>query len=623
MMNWRVKTRRGKLDLGDTRAVWARFGRYAALYRWHLFGALGAAVGATAVQIAAPWPIKVVFDYVLTDNMSPSSWFTAVLDRVTSGPTSALGWVCGAVLLLAALDAVFAHLRDVMLATTGQRIVGRIRQDLFAHLQTLPPPAFERRQTGDLLMRLTGDILMLRQMLVGSLVTGCQSALMICAALAMMFWLDPVLALLGVAAAPLVALASYRISGQIRKAAKGQREKESEVAGIAHDVLGAMDVVQAFNREPIEQKRFARQNRSSVRAGVKTTRLESKLYRIVSLGSAVGMCAILYVGVRSVLGGRMTPGDLLVFVAYLRALNKPIRNLAKLTGQVAKATSCGQRVAEIFAIEPEVRNRPGARALDRPTGAISFDRVTFRYADGTEALSEVSIELAAGQRVAVVGHTGAGKTTLFKLLLRFCEPQAGCVRIDGLDLGDITLESLRGHIGWVHQDTVLFGMSVAQNIALGRADAPREMILDVGRRVRVDEFVSDLPEGYDTVLGRNGTTISGGQRQRIALARALLREAPILLLDEPATGLDPITRRLVEEAWMSDTNTATTLVICHRTHDMERFDRIVVLARGRVVATGSHSELLGTSPHYAALISASAAFSVTTDSRLAPGKLAC
>jgi ATP-binding cassette subfamily B protein len=353
-----------------------------------------------------------------------------------------------------------------------------------------------------------------------------------------------------------------------------------------------MAIVQAFNRERTEQERFARQNRGSIRAGITTTRLESKLYRVVSLGSAVGLCLILYVGVRHVLDQAMTAGDLLVFLSYLRAVNKPMRNLAKLSGQLAKATACGQRVAELFAIVPSIRERSDAEALGTLHGAIEFDRVSFEYEPGTRALSEVSLSIAPGERIALVGHTGAGKTTLVKLLLRFEDPLEGSVRVDGHDLKSVTLLSLRSRIGWVHQDTILFGMSVAENIALGRPDADLDQIRAAARAVQADEFVEALPNGYDTVLKQGATNLSGGQRQRLALARALLREPAILLLDEPATGLDARTRRLVEQAWLSERNTATSIVICHFLHNMERFDRILVLSRGRIVDQGSHRDLL-------------------------------
>jgi ABC-type multidrug transport system fused ATPase/permease subunit len=490
------------------------------------------------------------------------------------------------------------------LAQTGQRVIGRIRHELFGHLQTLSPAVFERRRTGDLLMRLTGDIQMLRQMLVDALTTLGQSVLLIAAMIVVMFWLNPTLALLGMATVPLMAWTSWRISRQIRRATDEMREKESIVATIAHDVLGAMPIVQAFNREPIEQQRFSRQNRSTVRAGVRTTKLESKLYRTLSLASAVGLCAILYMGVRAVLTGNMTAGDLLVFISYLRGLNKPLRSLSKLSGQVAKATACGQRVAEIFAIPAQVRDRSDARALSDARGTIEFDRVGFSYEPGIPALTDISLRVAPGERIAIVGQTGAGKSTLIKLLLRFYDAQTGCVRIDGTDVRDLTIESLRRQIGWVHQDTILFGMTVAENIALGRADAEPELIRAVARRVQADEFIRALPNGYDAVLGQGGLTLSGGQRQRLALARALLRAPAILLLDEPATGLDALTRQLVEQAWMSPENRATTLVLCHRLHAMERFDRIVMLSGGRIAECGRHSELLTAHGLYAEMFAA-------------------
>lgn len=600
MFRFAIKTGRGKLKLDETQAVWSRFARYTRPYKGKLALALLAAMGVIAMAIAGPWPIKVIFDHILSDKMG-DSWIAAALSHVASGPNAVLAWVCGAILLFATLDAMFCYFRDVLLANVGQNVVGKIRRDLFGHLQTLPPSAFEHRHTGKMLMRLTGDIQMLRQMLVNALINAGQSLLTITALLIAMFWLNWSLALLAVAALPITIGASFRISRQIRTATNKQREKESEIASIAHDVLGAMAIVQAFNRERVEYDRFKRENRSSIRAGLKTTRLQSKLYRIVSLASAAALCAILYFGVRAVLAGTMTAGDLLVFVSYLRGVSKPMRHVAKLAAQVAKATACGQRVAELFAIEPAIRERPDAVDLGEIRGDIAFQDVSFAYEPDRDVLSNASLTIAPGERVAIVGHTGAGKSTLIKLLLRFLDPREGCVRIDGRDLRDVTTESLRRSIGWVHQDTILFGMSIADNIALGRVDADKAMIRDVARRVRAHEFIKTLPKGYGTVLGQGGATLSGGQRQRLALARALLREPRILLLDEPATGLDELTRATVEQAWMSESNTATTVVICHLLRDMDRFDRVILLSNGRVRAAAKHADLLRNTPEYAAM----------------------
>lgn len=600
MLSWKIRTRRGTLEVGRARAVARRFGRYLSPHRGKLLLAFMGAVGAVATQVVAPWPIKVIFDQILSDNMS-SSWIAGALTRIAADPMVQLAVVCGAILAIATVDAGFSHVRDVLMAQTGQRIVGRIRLELFSHLQTLSPSVFQRRHTGDLLVRLTGDIQMLRQMLVNAAIAAGQSALIIVAMIVAMAWLNPTLTLLGLATVPIALFAAWRTSREIRVATTKQREKESVIAGLAHDVLGAMEVIQAFNREDVERERFNRQNRTATRAGVRTTRLESRLYRTVSVASAVGVCAILYFGVKSVLAGAMTAGDLLVFVAYLRAVQKPMRNIAKLTSQVAKATVCGERIAELFDIQPEIESRPDAQVLASVRGDVALEDVVFTYDDGCRALRGATLKVAAGERIAIVGRTGAGKSTLARLLLRFHDPQSGSLRIDGADLRDVTVDSLRRRIAWVHQETVLFGMTVAENIALGRADAEREAIVDVARRVRADEFIDDLPDGYDTVLGQDGSTLSGGQRQRLALARALLKEAPILILDEPATGLDAETRRLVEQAWLSSANRATTLVICHRFDRMDRFDRIVVMSEGRVCESGTHGQLLAAGGAYAAL----------------------
>jgi len=611
MFSWRIKTRRGRLDLRKAWGTWSRFAPYIRPHRWSLVIALGASLGAIGAEIAAPWPIKFIFDGLLSS--TPGSVHTpfSSLNRLIASATSDLGrgllWVCLAILLIAVVDAAFAYARDVLLARTAHQVVGRIRRDVFSHLQSLTPDVFDRHRTGDLLLRLTGDIQMLRQMLIDALVTGAEGILLIAATVAAMFWLNPTLAALGVATVPFILWSTWRISRQIRKSTDESRDRESVVATIAHDVLGAMPIVQAFNREEMELKRFARQNRSSIRASVKTTKLESRLYRTVAVASAVGMCVILYVGVRLILAGAMTAGDLLVFLAYLRGVNKPMRRLGKLAGQIAKATACGQRVHELFMLRPAVTSRDGAVAIERARGEIRYEHVTFGYDADRPALAEVNLHIRPGQRVAIVGHTGAGKSTLAKLLLRFYDPQGGAIRLDGHDLRDLTLESLRRQIAWVHQDTVLFGMSIEENIALGRPDATIEEIAAAARAAQATEFIDALPEGFATILGQCGQTLSGGQRQRLALARALLRQAPVLLLDEPATGLDARTRALVEQAWMSPENRATTLVICHRLEDMHRFDQIVVLSAGRVREVGEHHALLAACGEYADMIAAARA----------------
>jgi len=598
-----MNTRRGRLDFGELDAVARRFIRYVRPHRWALVAAGFATLGAVAAQIAAPWPIKLIFDLVLSDAMA-SSWVGSCFATYAPSPQAALAVICGLVLLFAVADAAFVYLRDVLLARTGQEVVGKLRHDLFRHLSRLGPDVLKKRRTGDLIMRLTGDIQMLRQMLVNSGIRAGETILSALATIAIMFCLDWKLAAVSTATLPVMIVFGTRVSKRIRHATKSQRERESEVATIAHEVIGAMMVVQAFNRERIELQRFARQNRGSIRAGLRTTKLESQLYRTVSLSAAVGLCAVLYLGVRAVLSGAMTAGDLLLFAAYYKYLLKPLLKMTRLASVTAKATACGLRIAEIFDIPPDVTDTPHALAAHDIQGRIELRDVSFVYPDGSPALRHVSCSIEPHERVAIVGRSGVGKSTLIKLLLRFYDPTSGQILLDGTDIREFTLESLRDQIAIAHQDTVLFGLTIEENIAFAAGDVDRAAVRRVARKVGADAFIKALPDGYDTRLGERGDTLSGGQRQRLALARAILRPTPVLILDEPVTGLDATSARVAEQTWLNGDRGRTTVVVCHDLAHAEQFDRLIVLDEGRIVDSGRHDELRERCEIYAKLYEA-------------------
>ena len=407
-----------------------------------------------------------------------------------------------------------------------------------------------------------------------------------------MFYLNWQFTLIALSVAPVLFAIVYTYTRRIKKASRAVRKKEGEITSVIEEVLSSIRVVKAFAREDYELRRLEEESLEGVEISLRARSLKAKLVPIVQMIVAFGTCLVLWFGARMVLNGTLSAGSLIIFILYLGKMYKPMQELSKMTDTYSKALVGYERIQEVMETEREVKDLPGARRAPKFKGKIEFEHVEFYYTPGTPVLKDVSFTVEAGQVAALVGPTGAGKTTIISLIPRFYDPISGTVKIDGWDVRRFKQKSLRQQISFVLQETLLFHAPVWQNIAYGKPEASRAEILHAAKLANAHEFIEKLPQGYDTILGERGMTLSGGQRQRIAIARAVIRNTPILLLDEPTTGLDAASEKLVFEALDRLMEGKTTIVIAHRLSTVRRADIIFVIKEGAIVESGKHDELL-------------------------------
>jgi ATP-binding cassette, subfamily B, bacterial len=574
------------------RKLYRVFGPYVRPYRKQVLLAYVALAGSVGAAVLRPWPLKFILDGVILRKRSIDEsvpFFPGNLDNWD--PHWLVLLFCAFLVVIALVESTAGYFQKLLFARVGHSATTDVLEHTFTHLQTLPRGGRESG-SGDLIVRLTSDVKTMRDLLVEHVQKLGTYGLTFVTIVIVMLWLNVRLTLIGLAIVPVIWAVSWYFSRAIRKAAKRKRTREGAVASVVHENLNALAVIQAFTREEHERKRFREQAQESLEANVESSRLGGAFNRAVQLLNVGGTALVVGFGAMRVIDGQLSPGDLVVFAAYMNDLYKPIQSLSELSVQFMDSLVSGERVLEVLETTPRIQDRPGAVAAPRFRGEIAFENVTFGYQRDCPVLRGLSFRVQPGETVALVGGSGSGKSTIMQLILRFHDPWEGRVLIDGRDVRDFQLRSLREQVSIVLQESFLFRRTVAENIAYGKPGAAPKEIRAAAENARAHEFIESLPESYDTMLDEAGSNLSGGQKQRIALARAFLRDAPILLMDEPTSGLDTVTESQLAETLEELTRGKTTLTIAHRLSSIENAGRILVLEAGCVAQEGKHADLI-------------------------------
>jgi ABC-type multidrug transport system fused ATPase/permease subunit len=568
-------------------------------WKWVVVVAIAMAIE-TAMTLASPWPLKIVLDSVFASQPVPA--VVAWLAGQPGDKLALLNVAVVATVVMALLQAGSAYLNAYYTVSVGQWIAHDLRQGVYAHLQRLSMSYYDRHQIGPLISTITEDIDSVQDFVSTSMLDLVIDSLTILGMLAVMFALNWRFTLVAVAVTPLLGLFVYRLRAIIRTATHDVRRRQSELVTIVQEGLGAIRVVKAFAQGAFERERLSAKSLESVEAALYARRVRSLLGPVVTSLVAVGTAAVLWFGAHQVLVGAMTAGALVVFMTYLGKLFRPIQAVARASTSIAQAAVGMERVRAVLDADERLPRSPHAKPLERVAGRVEFQAVTFGYDPARPVLRDVSFVAEPGQLIGLVGASGSGKSTLVSLIPRFYDVQQGAVTIDGHDVREVTIRSLRRQIGFVLQETQLFYAPVWQNIAYGNLDASRDAVVAAARLAQAHEFIEALPQAYDTVVGQGGFTLSGGQRQRLGIARAMVRDARILIMDEPTSGLDAESERLVFEGLRSLRQGRTTFVIAHRLSTIRDADAILVMDEGRIVERGAHAELVTHGGVYARLV---------------------
>jgi subfamily B ATP-binding cassette protein MsbA len=553
-----------------------------------------AVIGETAADVLEPWPIKIVVDNVLQGKRFTGPLGEAVRMLFGQNTSALLAFALTAVLTIAIVGGISSYIEKYLTTTVSQWVAHELRMLLYQRIQRLSLAEHGKSRAGDLITRVTKDIDAVQDFIDTALLGIVVSVLTLVGMLGVMLYMNWRFTLVGLSVAPVLFVVVYFYSRKIKDASRTVKKKESELLSGVAEVFTSIQTVQAFAREEYEDRRFDTESRDNVHAGLQARSVKAKLSPMVDIIVASGTCLVLAYGVK--LG--LSAGVLILFLMYLKNTYKPIKDLSKMTNTLSKASVSYERIQEVLGTESAIRDMPGAHDAPTLKGALELDHVTFGYDADVHILKDVSLRIEPGQVAAIVGPSGMGKSTIASLVPRFFDPIAGAVKIDGHDIRQFTLKSLRDQISFVLQDSLLFSGTIWENISYGRPDAEPEETIRAAQLANAHDFIMNLPHGYGTVVGERGATLSGGQRRRIAIARAIVRNTPILILDEPTTGLDAASEHAVVEALEYLMKGRTSVVIAHHLDTIQRADVIFVVKDAAIVERGTHESLLASGGVY-------------------------